>query len=285
MNMARCTCPAGNVGGHPFVVPFVGCVDFGQDLADRGIDGLVGMDFLEDHCLDIDWGAGVARISRAPPEDLSTGHQTIPIKLSAFHHPYVLANVGGAIGMGVMIDTGSYETASIASADLGRVFPDGWGISSRRGVFTLNGRVHCQEVSLPELRIGNARATNVLCCFRPVGDDSTSVGCGFLCDYRAIFDFPNRTLVLIPRAKPRVPEQDMSGIHVAFRAGDHVIDSVDRDSPAARAGLCGGETLESIDGVAASDLRRVANSRMVKEWRRQRRAVARKRPCRCRTDR
>jgi hypothetical protein len=114
--------------------------------------------------------------------------------------------------------------------------------------------VYCHEVILPELAIGNAAAKNVLGIFRPFDGDPTTVGCGFLCDYRAIFDFPNRTLVLIPRAKPRVREDDMSGIHIEFRAGDFVIGSIDRGSSASRAGLRGGETVEEVDGVAATEL-------------------------------
>ena len=202
------TCPAASVGGLAFTVPFVACFHFGRDVTDQGVDGLVGMDFLKDYCLDIDWGAGVARISLAPPEDLPPQQRRIPLSFSLSRRPCVLAKVGSAEDLRVTIEYGSSQTVSLAATDVTQVFPDGWKVAFRSQFYTVRGLVGCIAVRLPELAIGNATATNILGSFRPDDPEPTTVGCEFLCDYRTVFDFPNRTLVLVPRAKPRVAEMD-----------------------------------------------------------------------------
>ncbi len=104
----------------------------------------------------------------------------------------------------VTIDTGLSQTVSLAAVDVPYVFPDGWKAAFRSQYFAARGRVGCIVVRLPELAIGNAVARDILCSFRGRDPEPTVVGCRFLRDYRAVFDFPNRTLVLVLRAKPRV---------------------------------------------------------------------------------
>ena len=63
-------CPDAHVGGLPLGLAHVICLDMGPEIAAEAIDGLLGMDFLIHHCLDLDWDSSVVRISKAVPEAL-----------------------------------------------------------------------------------------------------------------------------------------------------------------------------------------------------------------------
>lgn len=83
-------------------------------------------------------------------------------------------------------------------------------------------------------------------------DLAGNLGSGVLGRFRAIFDEPNRRLVLepAPDADTRPFERDRSGLQVVLGADGLRVVHVAPGSPAARAGWSAGTVIRAVDGVA-----------------------------------
>jgi predicted aspartyl protease len=252
--VSRYECTGGAVGGLELGLPALVCVDLGEGWRTAGVDGVLGLDFLRRYCVDFDWEAGSVKISAARPKRIP-GQVDIPLVSDNLGLPYLIADCGSARRLSMLVDTGFYRAVALAADDEKKVFPDGWGKSIKSNTTTMHGETHGQLTRLPRLVVHGLESTNLLC---EVGDSrskTTCVGCGFLRRYHAIFDFPRNTLTLIPRAKPITDEEDMSGLNVRRSGKALLAYRVDDGSPAARAGVRGGEIVVRVDGVDASRLR------------------------------
>ena len=95
-----------------------------------------------------------------------------------------------------------------------------------------------------------------MCTFHnPAGCD-TAVGCDFLREFRAIFDFPHGTLLLLPRQETVIHEAAMAGLSATHSGKKLFVDHVDDDAPASEAGIRVGNEIVSVNGLPASSLRR-----------------------------
>ncbi len=207
------------------------------------------------YCFEIDWNAHVGRISASVPESTAPRQIKVPLAFSADLMPCVAATVGTFPNPRVGIDTGSGESVSLGRSDERRLFPDGFGKSVEIELLTLHGVSTYELTRLAGLTLGAHREQDLLCCVDGRAYEQTYIGCGFLRRFHVFFDFPARTLTLIPREKAMIDEHNMTGIHVTRRHGAVLIDKVDEGSPAMRAGVRSGERLDAVDGVATSGLR------------------------------
>ncbi len=95
---------------------------------------------------------------------------------------------------------------------------------------------------------------DVLCSVQLPAQATTKLGSYFLREYRTIFDFPRDRLLLVRREHAAPAEADMSGIHLLRRRGKTLVYAVDGDSPAATAGVIGGDQIVAVDEEPAANL-------------------------------
>ena len=179
----------------------------------------------------------------------------IPLHFSRHEIPFFLARLGSASGVPVLVDMGSLTTTSVAAADSGRVFPDGWKRSVHHTLEGLHGLEQVALIRLPYFEASGIVERDLLCDINYGAYADNSIGLEFLHKYRAIFDFPADSLILVPRAKSPPNEADMSGIDIAVHRDVFVISHVEDDSPASLANLKPGTFIEAVDGVPAWKLR------------------------------
>ena len=79
------------------------------------------------------------------------------------------------------------------------------------------------------------------------------IGLGMLSRHVVTLDFPGRRMHLRRGLRFGVPDQqDLSGLHLLFRDGQIVVDSVDAGSQAERQGLRAGDQILTADNVPGS---------------------------------
>ncbi len=105
--------------------------------------------------------------------------------------------------------------------------------------------------TLAEIEIGSFRHMN-LDFGEGRGGLSGSVGIlgmNFLKRYNVTFDFPGHLMYLRKSNRFDEPElRDSSGLHILAQNGRIVIDAVDQDSPAAKAGIRAHDVIRRVDG-------------------------------------
>jgi aspartyl protease/PDZ domain-containing protein len=253
-SVAICRNSGGTVGPLKLNLPRLACGNLGRAVRVAGIDGLLGMDFLKCYCVDFDWDAQTLRISRLAPDVAGRG---VKIKLTYLEDgmPCITADVGEILNVRMGVDTGSSISATLSTVDQPRIFPNDFGKAMEVTIVTVGGPKRRLITRLPPITVHGLEARELLCDVGFVISRDTLLGCGWLRRYRAIFDFPRDTLILIERANLPVDESDMSGLYVGRNRDDVVIvDHVADNTPASRAGFHGGEIIKAVDGVPAAEL-------------------------------
>ena len=252
-SIAVCRNSGGAVGSLKLDLPRLACVDLGSGFRALDLDGLLGMDFLRRYCIDFDWDAQKLRISKRAP---GLAGQRVEIKLTYTDDgmPCITANVGEVREVRMGVDTGSSNSAALLTVDQLKIFPDDFEKAMRVRIATVRGSKRRLMTRLPPIEVHGLEARDLLCDVGFVVSRETLLGCGWLRRYRAIFDFPRDTLILVERANPPADEIDMSGLHLRQSGNDLVAQHVEDGLPAKEAGLHGGEIVKAIDGVPAAEM-------------------------------
>jgi hypothetical protein len=106
-----------------------------------------------------------------------------------------------------------------------------------------------------EMNIRHLRHTN-LSFSDHWGPGTNILGLGFWERYNVTFDFPNHLIYLQPSKQINKPDtQDLSGLKLGRIDGRVVVKAVDKESPAARAGIQAQDVLLRIDGEDGTSIR------------------------------
>ncbi len=242
-----------NVGPIELGLAEVACVDLGELVAGEGVDGFLGMDFLARHTIDFDWDQGQLVLSSGLAKTKPPRAVQVKLSYDAEAVPRVQAQINGH-ACPVSLDTGWIGPLTLAPADERAVFPNGPARSVSEYGMTSRGILQSRMTRAETLELAGIRARDVLCSVGLPQRTQTRLGSYFLRQYRAVFDFPRDRLLLVERARATPAEADMSGIHLMRRRGKTIVYAVDDDSPAAAAGVTGGDQIIAIDDVPAATL-------------------------------
>ncbi len=245
--------PRGDIGGIELGLAEVACVDLGELVAGEGVDGFLGMDFLRRHCIDFNWDEGTLAISQTPPELTSGRCIRVDLTYNAEAVPQALAKINGH-SFHFAVDTGWIGPLTLSPQDEHAAFPQGAARSVSEFGMTSRGILQSRMTRAAELELGGVRSRDVLCSVQLPPQTSTKLGSYFLRQYRTVFDFPHDRLLLVRRPRVAPAEADMSGIHLLRRRGKTLVYAVDDDSPAAAAGVVGGDQIVGVDDEAVANL-------------------------------
>jgi hypothetical protein len=231
----------------------VTCVDlrmFGPVLG-REVGGVIGMDFLKNRVVQIDFDEGMLRfISPATDLDDSLG-EVLPMRVESRGQPWVEGTVFDRIKVDFLIDTGMTASGELATQILRDALRDrvGVGRTSETLTQTPSGAVRKMIFRAGCLSIGSSRYEHLI--FRPA--NMSSLGLQFLSRHIVTFDFPKSRVHLKEGVNfKKVDEADMSGLHLLLVSNQVLVQSVDVGSPAEKVGIKANDLVLRVQGKDAS---------------------------------
>lgn len=247
------------LGSTPLALDEVICTDLNMFRLITGepCDGILGMDFLKKHVLELDFDRGIVSIGEDVPPEARANACRVPMKVSNVRHFRVPTLINGKVPFDLLLDTGDSSTISLKTADWATVFPPGQRAAVHKLLLSgINKKVTESSVArLESIEVQSNKYPNVLCVLSAYDTAPSALGMGFLRQHQVTCDFPNQTLYL-SRGKEfgTVEEHDMSGLHL-LRSEPHIlVHSVDEGSPAALARVQAGDLLISINGEPCAKL-------------------------------
>jgi len=229
-------------------------------VSDRPVWGIIGMTFLSRYILQLDLDAGKVRFLDPTQAPRAEWGAAVPLRISRRGVPSARARIPGLGPIDFTLDTGDNSGGNIRGALFRRLFPRPSGAWTENLMFT--GVEASPSGRVPELAVGGLVFHGVV--FEAA--EINSLGMAFLRRGVFNFDFPRRTLYIKAGRRIDVAEEaDMSGLHLLRRDGRILAALVDPGSPAASAGMVGGDVIVDVaDAPEARDdipvLRRLLKS-------------------------
>jgi hypothetical protein len=226
--------------------------------------GILGMNFLAKHIVRYDPDLGTLQFLQALDADPG---MAFPLYLEDDCLPRVEMHVTGTdIKFVCMIDTGY---SGFGSGDL---TPDTFGLLTEKKkamqvgecrTVTVDGESTSQVHCVTDVELGDFKHKGLY--FSPT-KYLQNLSLGFLRRYIVTFDFPNRTMYLKKSKQYDDADfRDRSGLHIFRPDGRIVLHSVDRESPADKAGLKACDVLLRVGDAATEKQRMYVLRRMLCE--------------------
>jgi predicted aspartyl protease len=240
------------------------CADLklAREASGHQIMGVVGLDFLRQHRIRIDFDAG-----RLEFLDLLEAEPGTPIPLTLRHFYHAKATVAEEEEQ-FMIDTGccGFSISGDLSAKLReRLVREKEALEVSEGYSTdLSGASEDQRMTLKNFVLGPF--THHQLCFGSAVQRNV-LGLNYLSRYIVTFDFPNQKMYLKKGKRFDQPNVwDYSGLAILRIDGQTVVTIVDSGSPAARAGIEPKDILLKLDKLDADKTRlHVLRQRLARE--------------------
>jgi hypothetical protein len=232
---------------------FVGCHDLTSFREASGLDirGFLGMDFLKDWIVTIDFDEGrLDFLNPGTTRDPEWG-EYIPFMYGSRGSMYILPTVGEDFRAPFCVDTGNLGEGGLEETLFSRLV----GLHEVR----VSGDVPCLTASgeslsrvgrLSQLSLASFQHQNL----RLTSGNQNTVGLGYLRRYRVTIDFPNQRLYLKKGTEYANREPGpMCGITVRFKAGRIDVRSVDEKSPAHAADVRTNDAIVELCGKPVSE--------------------------------
>ncbi len=232
-----------------------------REVSGHPIMGVVGLDFLRQHRLRIDFDAGKVAFL-----DSLEAEPGISIPLMVLHnHCFVKASAAGE-EVKFMIDTGrgGYVSGDLDAKLCERLMQVRKIRKVSKGFYTtFAGTSADQTIALNEFGLGPFTHHQLYFCSKRMN----ILGLNYLSRYIVTFDFPNQKMYLKKGKRFDQPDlRDQSGLHILRIDGQTAVGIVDSGSPAARAGIEPKDILLKLDKLDADKTRlHVLRQRLARE--------------------
>lgn len=230
-----------------------------SSIEDRKISGFIGMDFLKNHVIQINFDKGTLAFLK-PKKDKgifsflqnksgkNAWGEKLNLKYSSGGNPYIKGDISSVCNSYFMIDTG----ANINLLE-NKIFEKTYSKKNNKtpnnsnqaaSITAQNGKIRIGDFS-----VGNLKYQGLI--FHK--GQMSFLGVPFLSRHIVTFDFPNSKVYLKKgRDFRKVDEEDMSGLHLLRISNETVVHSVDEDSPASQAGIRANDVILKINGKDAN---------------------------------
>jgi hypothetical protein len=229
--------PEARVGTLPLELPgqvLYYDLSFVRTTTGHSVDGVLGLDFLKQYTLQVDFDRGKLRFLSAAPPDLGLGRPLVYSRDANL--PQVSVNVPGVgtelftVNLGSMLRMGLERRTFNDLCERGRI-----RIVSEAKVKNEVGSVHTLRLALlPELTLGDARMKDLV-----VTDSAVNVlGLDFLRRFHLTLDFPSRRAYFQPGERVGdAGHWNRNGLRCLSQGGEVVVAIIDEGSPAREAGF------------------------------------------------
>ena len=237
------------MGEHPVV-----CFDLTEvrGAVGRDIRGLLGMDFLKDWIIAIDFDVGRVDFLPARTVKQPAWGESIPFTLSDIGAPLIHATLVEGVETSFEVDTGCAGTGDVDEAFL-MLLVD-WHEARMCGdekAMTASGMHSSNVARLAHLTVGPFRHDDLR--FR--GGKGDRLGVGYLSRYRVTIDFPNHQLYLVKGKQYAYRDcGSVSGVWLVFKTHDIEVGDVNEKGPAYAAGVRTKDILVELCGKPVSAL-------------------------------
>ncbi|MGD0899076.1 MAG: PDZ domain-containing protein [Thermoguttaceae bacterium] len=258
------TPPNARIGSLPLTGHPVLCNDLApiREASGHGLYGFVGMDFLKDRTIAIDFDEG--RLDVLPPgtEGDPKWGEKIPFEYNANGIMLVSVTVGKDVRTPFEVDTGDTGTGRLDYSLFSRLAGSHeLRVTGDTDTMTLPGVGSPRVARLSHLSLGPFRHENL----RFASSKQNALGLKYLSRYRVTIDFPNQRLYLA-KGK-RFSDHDRGstcGLSLLFKPGALAVEKVDEKGPAQLAGVLAGDVITHLCGKPISALKPSEISRLLK---------------------
>lgn len=243
--------PVASVGRLPLRVPVVTGADLSwvREVWGLPIEGILGMDFLGDHVLLLDFDRRELLFLKSLPKEAG---EVIPIEWQPGELPGVMAGFADTERVRFAIDTGWTKDGSgtLGAFTASKLLLDDelrdLGSASSE---TLGGRYSSRVYRGRRLTLGGFSVEDPILKETPM---VSVLGLGFWSRFTVTFDFPGRKAYLRKGGRYARPDLwNSSGLRLRSKSGAVTVVSVEEDSPGARAGVLAGDLLLEVGGLRA----------------------------------
>jgi hypothetical protein len=235
----------------------------------RTVTGIVGYELFQQHVVELDYQNQVLRFHRPQTYRYQGKAKPIPMKVEG-ERPYIEITVSPygypALKGSFMIDLGSGGAVLLAT---------GCGLNQKliaaapkilvRKLSTIHGadNIHlgrAQKVQIAQQSIDNPIAVFTANANTDCDRATGNIGNQILRQFKVIFNYPHRQLILEPNSEPRLKdpyEYDLSGLWIQATGANfkaYRIETVYPNTPAAKAGIQSGDVLKEINGRPTTQL-------------------------------
>ncbi|HEX5472835.1 MAG TPA: aspartyl protease family protein [Lacipirellulaceae bacterium] len=235
------------------------CVDLSdaEHVTGRRVDGILGMDALQDLVVNIDFDAGKLRILAYADE--GAGH-AIPLRWHEKRHfhegPFALVKIGNESPREFLVDTGAIaHNAGSLDGDAFDEMSRKGVISVLRGVYgagSLGEPIQTRVARAPRVSIGGFTHRDMLFERLP---SERSISLSFLARYLVTLDFPKSTMYLRPgKAFNRLDRRQLTTIELERVADEIRVRKGRVAHPGELGELRHGDAILSVDGADARSM-------------------------------
>ncbi len=216
-------------------------------VSGREISGIIGMDFLSNYVVQIDFDAGKLSFLPSAVGDVGTPS---PI-LREMAGPCVQVNIPGLeLPEKFLIDTGSTDSAGMTTQLMKALSKEGKaravGFITTVGLASMGAK---EKWLVESLTVAGSHYRDIVALTQ---HQDNLLGLGFWAGHIVTFDFPNGVMYLKRSSRPcRHKDLDLSGLHILRVEGKTIVHSVDEGSPAAVRGIRPNDVLLTIAGERA----------------------------------
>jgi predicted aspartyl protease len=214
----------------------VSCLDLKMlSLVDgRKISGIIGMNFLKRHVIQIDFDKGIVSFLQPVEDQYPDWGIELLLRYGKLGWPYITSNILDNVNVDFVIDTGSNSTGALASDIFEKIISENKPNTSESLFATASGVIRKRECRIDSISVGSFEYEELI--FSEA--NWSHLGLLLLSRHKVTFDFPNSRMYL-KKGKDfkKRDEADMSGLHLLRISKQTVVYSVDEDSPAKKAGI------------------------------------------------
>lgn len=234
----------------------VACVNLKMlsSLLGRPVAGIIGMNFLKEYAIQMDFDEGTLSFIQPMGTDKSAWGKNLGMYCSPAGFPQITGRIFDRIDVDFLIDTGANGAGCLEIKIFNKILADKELRTSSVLTQTLSGTNRCREFRIEDLSVGSLKYRDLI--FTESGE--SRLGLSFLSRHMVTFDFPNGKIYLREGDKfNRVEQTDMSGLHLYRISNETVAYSVDEGSPAQKAGIKDNDVILKIndDDVDQHDIR------------------------------
>lgn len=226
----------------------VACTDLStlRRVTGQPISGILGMDVLQNYVVHINFDLGkVEFLAHAD----TTADVTARIAFQHRRLPAIDVTLPDGSVVPFVVDSGLGSTGMLRADEFDRLQQAGFVSDGSEGLrATLTGTTRHRDGRLSTVGLSGVQHESL----KFERANYNMLGLGWLSRYTVTFDFPGRTIYLNKGLLFDAPDRrDLSGMHIVDEGGKLIVEQIETDSPAERAGLQSNDVLETVGGFVA----------------------------------